>query len=166
MRAKRLNREAKALNLNISSLMDILTILLLFLILSYGSQEENVLPPAEIELPDSTSESQVKVALSVSIAETEILVEEKSILKLGPGQQLRRGQLDKNKRIKALGKELRRKKAEISEQKTMSEGEEEEREIIYLHAAKGTRYDLLDLVLKTAAEAGFTKFRLAVHRKS
>ena len=45
-------------------------------------------------------------------------------------------------------------------------GEEEEAEIVYLEAAKGTKYKTIDRVLKTAAAAGFTKFRLAVNRRS
>ena len=43
--------------------------------------------------------------------------------------------------------------------------DENNSEVLYFEAEKGIHYDLIDQVLKTAASAGFTKFRLAVSRK-
>ena len=56
------------MSLNISSLMDILTILLLFLILNFDSQESTVTAPKDIELPTSKSEALVKLAVKVTVS--------------------------------------------------------------------------------------------------
>lgn len=151
--------------LNISSLMDILTILLLFLILSFGSQEQDIIPPKDFVLPDSKSDAQVKLAVQVQVGLAGIMVEDKMVLNFDKGQIVRKADLDKNNRIKPLLTELQRQKARITSGKTTRAGEEDQTEIIYLQAAKETRFRLLDQVLKTAAEAGFTKFRLAVHKR-
>ena len=72
-------KDEKPLELNISSLMDILTILLLFLILSFGSQEQNVIPPKDFDLPDSTSELPVKLAVQVTVGPNDIMVEDNEL---------------------------------------------------------------------------------------
>lgn len=158
-------REAKEAALNISSLMDILTILLLFLILSFGSQESDIVPPKDFQLPDSKSELPVKLAVLVSVGPNELMVEDKVVAEFRKGQQLKPTDVDKN-RIRPLMLELQRQKARLQSGAAVKEGQEDEQEIVYLQAAKNTPFSLLDMVLKTAAEAGFTKFRLAVHRRS
>ena len=155
----------KEATLNISSLMDILTILLLFLILSFGSQEQDIIPPKDFEIPDSNSDLPVKLAVQVQVGPSTVMVEDKVVLQFRPGQSLKRTDLDKNNRIGPLLQELQRQKAKITSGKAIKEGSEDEQDIVYLQAAKDTRFDLLDMVLKTAAEAGFTKFRLAVHKR-
>lgn len=157
-------REEKPLELNISSLMDILTILLLFLILSFGSQEQNVIPPKDFDLPDSTSELPVKLAVQVTVGPDDMMVEDKVVLQFKRGQILKKTDINNDQRITPLLQELQRQKARLQSGAAVAEGDEDESQIIYLQAAKATRFDLLDLVLKTAAEAGFAKFRLAVHR--
>ena len=166
MRGKATPPPIQEMPLNVSSLMDILTILLLFLILSFGSQEQDVAPPKGLTLPDSVSEQPIKLAVAVSISETEIAVEDTVVLALGPGQRLAGGTLDAKRRIKPLFDELRKQRARLQSGAAQQRGLEGEAEIIYLQAAKGTPFALLDMVLKTAAEAGFAKFRLAVHRRT
>jgi len=164
MRVK-IRKQPKEMNLNISSLMDILTILLLFLILSFDSQEQTVTPPDGFDLPDSSSELTVKLAVKVTISPAEVLVEDKAVIPI-VGNAIRPRDLDANNIIQPLLRELQREKARLQSGAAVAQGEEDEAEIVYLEAAKGTRYDLLDRVLKTAAAAGFTKFRLAVNRKA
>ena len=163
MFARKERREAKELAVNISSLMDILTILLLFLILSFDSQEANVKPPKNIELAASSSELQVKLAVKLTVSQEDIQVEEQVVCKLAPGGVFKKSDLDKSNLVKPLLKELQRQKARLQSGSTAT-GEEDESEIVYFEVGKGIRYDLVDRVLKTAATAGFTKFRLAVHR--
>lgn len=152
------------MTLNISSLMDILTILLLFLILSFGNQDQDLTPPEGFDLPDSDSQMQVHMAVKVSVSDEGVLVEEIEVAKF-QNARVRRQDLDANKLIKPLLRELQRKKAEVSKGSQIA-GKDDESVIVYLEADKGTRFTLLDRVLKTAASAGFTKFRLAVHRGS
>lgn len=160
---KKKRSEPKELQVNISSLMDILTILLLFLILSFDSQEANVKPPKNIELAASRSELQVKLAVKLTVSQEDIQVEEQVACRLGPGGTFKKSDLDKSNLVKPLLKELQRHKARLQSGSTAA-GEEDESEIVYLEVGRGVKYDLVDRILKTSATAGFTKFRLAVHR--
>lgn len=165
MMRKRTLHEPKEMSLNISSLMDILTILLLFLILSFGSQESDIVPPNDFELPDSQAETPIRLAVQVMVGRESLSVEDKVVLEFRKGQRLKGSDVDGNNRIVPLLTELQRQKARLQSGKAVTQGEEDEQEIVYLQAAKDTEFKLLDMVLKTAAEAGFTKFRLAVHRR-
>lgn len=159
-------RKVLNLPLNITSLMDILTIILIFLIQSFSDQQDEVTPPKDFVLPASTSERTVKLAVKVSVSPDEVRVEDKVVLKL-IGGSFRSGDLNRSRHIVSVLNELRKQKARLqSGARTQAPGEEDEAEIVYFEAASGTKYETIDRLLKTAAAAGFTKFRLAVHRKA
>ncbi len=164
---KKDQREVKPMPLNITSLMDIMTIILIFLIVSFESEESEVSPPKDFQIPASNSQRPIKLAVKVSLGKEEIRVEDKVIVRM-PNGRLRSIDLDADKNIKALLKEMKRQKAKLTSgsvklSKTWGD-EEEESEIVYFEAARGTRYEIIDRVLKTSAAAGFVKFRLAVHK--
>ena len=156
-------RQPRELPLNVSSLMDILTILLLFLILSFGSQEQDIVAP-NFPLPDSQSEVAIRLAVQVTVGPDTIMVEEKTVVTLGSNQQIRGRDLNGEQQIEPLLKELQRQRRRLNEG-TKSAASAGEDQIVYLQAFKDARFDLLQRVLTTAAGAGFTKFRLAVHRR-
>lgn len=154
--------------LNITSLMDVLTILLIFLLVNFSTQEQEVDPPKDIELPQSTSEKPIKLAVKMSISRSEVRIEDRVVMKLAAGK-IRSSDLDKDKRVPILMSELQREKARLqSGARTEQAGREDDREdeIVYFEAEKGTPYETIDRILKTAAGAGFTKFRLVVDRKA
>ena len=158
-------REAKEMHLNISSLMDILTILLLFLIINFDSQEANVKPPKDLKLPGSSSERQVKLAIKITISHQEIRVEDHTVATFVNGKPKPRDIDKTNNTIKPLLRELRKQRA-ILQRGSHKSTEEDNAEIIYFEAAKGVKFGLIDQIMKTAQYAGFSKFRLAVHRQS
>ena len=75
------------LGLNIYPMMDMMTILLVFLIQNFAqSGAANVVQSAELQIPHSTSEAAVEPALSITISAGEIVVEGKQALSLRNGQ--------------------------------------------------------------------------------
>ena len=75
------------LGLNIYPMMDMMTILLVFLIQSFAqSSAANVVQSEELQIPQSTSEKEVDSALSITISASEIVVEGKQALSLRNGQ--------------------------------------------------------------------------------
>jgi biopolymer transport protein ExbD len=77
------------LGLNIYPMMDMMTILLVFLIQSFASSTAaNVMQSEELLLPRSSSRTEVLPALAITISAGEITVEGKQAL------QLRNGQVD------------------------------------------------------------------------
>ena len=77
---KNKREELKPMNLNITSLMDILTIILIFLIVSFSTEESEITPPKDFQIPPSTSQRQVKLAVKISISKDDIRVEENVIV--------------------------------------------------------------------------------------
>lgn len=75
------------LGLNIYPMMDMMTILLVFLIQNFAaSGAANVVQSAELQIPKSTSEEAVEPSLSITISASEIVVEGKQVLSLRNGQ--------------------------------------------------------------------------------
>jgi biopolymer transport protein ExbD len=81
--------------LNITSMMDMMTIILVFLLKSFGATAITVEPSDQLKLPISTSKIEPKVAVSVVIRKDIIYVDEKAVLntvttsdQAAPGQQI------------------------------------------------------------------------------
>jgi biopolymer transport protein ExbD len=75
------------LGLNIYPMMDMMTILLVFLIQNFAqSSAANVVQSEELQIPSSTSQEEVDPALSITISASEIVVEGKQALSLRNGQ--------------------------------------------------------------------------------
>jgi len=163
--------QPKEMSLNITSLMDILTIILLFLIISFSTEETEVNPPKGLELPSSSSQRPVKLAVKMSVLPDELRVEDRVVASLAGGR-LRSGDLDRDRLVTPLLRELQRQRARLQSgskarttPKAGDDDEGNEDEILYVEAAQGIRFEIIDRLLKTAAAAGFTKFRLAVRRR-
>jgi biopolymer transport protein ExbD len=75
------------MGLNLYPMMDMMTILLVFLIQSFAqSGAASVVQSAELEIPKSISSENVEPALSLTISASEIVVEGKQVLSLRNGQ--------------------------------------------------------------------------------
>lgn len=82
------HEEEEEQGLNIYPMMDMMTILLVFMIMQFANGAADVVQSAELEIPTSTSQVDAAQALGVIISSTEIVVEGKQIL------QLRNGKVD------------------------------------------------------------------------
>ncbi len=79
--------EHEEMGLNLYPMMDMMTILLVFLIQSFAqSSAANVVQSEELQIPHSISEKDVAEALSITISASEIMVEGKQALSLRNGQ--------------------------------------------------------------------------------
>lgn len=75
------------LGLNLYPMMDMMTILLVFLIQSFAqSSAANVVQSDELQIPNSIAKAEVDPALSITISASEIVVEGKQALSLRNGQ--------------------------------------------------------------------------------
>jgi biopolymer transport protein ExbD len=75
------------MGLNLYPMMDMMTILLVFLIQSFAqSGAASVVQSAELEIPHSIAKDDVEPALSITISASEIVVEGKQALSLRNGQ--------------------------------------------------------------------------------
>lgn len=72
-------------NVNITSLMDVLTVLLFFLIKSMSVTAVNLDTPKDVRLPASTIENQAEEAVVITLSANKITVDKKEILLLDKG---------------------------------------------------------------------------------
>jgi len=78
---KNLSKESGALNMN--SMMDMMTIILLFLLKSYSTEGALVTPSEQLRLPQSVQGEKPKKELSVSVAKDVILVNDQIVAEVG-----------------------------------------------------------------------------------
>jgi biopolymer transport protein ExbD len=73
-------------HLNIMPMMDMMTILLVFMIMQFASSAAEIVQTEELQLPTSTSEVEAAQALSIVISGSEVVMEGKHILALRNGK--------------------------------------------------------------------------------
>ena len=80
------HEEEGEVGLNIYPMMDMMTILLVFLIMSFASSNAEVVQSEELQIPTSTSDVEAAPSLGVVVSASEIVVEGKQILSLRNGK--------------------------------------------------------------------------------
>jgi biopolymer transport protein ExbD len=76
---------AEEVGLNIYPMMDMMTILLVFLIMQFASGAAEIVQTEELQLPTSTSDVEAAQALSIVISTSEVVVEGQRVLALRNG---------------------------------------------------------------------------------
>ena len=89
------SREVKEEALNITSMMDLMTIILVFLLKSYSTQDISIAGDADLELPSSTSQKDPELAVNLVVSGRQIVVDGVPVLQLtkdpdeeNPGQEI------------------------------------------------------------------------------
>jgi len=151
--------------LNITAMMDMMTIILVFFLKNFAASVENIPLGEDLMPPRSSSEVKPHQAVQITVTKTRILVEEDTVA------AVKRGAVDSsikkdgqsgyqiNPLFTALQKHATRlKKIEKLRPDLKFAGE------IVLVADQGTPYRLLSEVLYTAGQAEYSKYRLLVQK--
>lgn len=85
-RKLRKREEQEEIGLNIYPMMDMMTILLVFMIMQFASSAAEIVQTEELQLPTSTSEVEAAQALSIVISGSELVMEGKHVLALRNGK--------------------------------------------------------------------------------
>lgn len=164
VRASRFSSRRKkdtVFDIDITSLLDILTILLVFLLQSYNSSGVIINVPEGIELPRSASESQNNFGVNIQVSKTNIWVDDKEVLSAetaGDSQVFDEG----GRRIVPLYDELVKIKETIKQSEKLSPQAKKFSGIANLVVDKSLKYSYLKRVMYTAASAGFKEFKFVV----
>jgi len=169
-------RQAAEMALNITSMMDMFTIILVFLLFSFKSQDETFTMAKGVKLPTSTSTLDLQDALNIKMATDFLRVptlekmrndpKDTEIIPLLQGRLPPDVQMDGIK-IVPLYEAIKRAEL-VLEAEAKAKGETRDPEkanIVIFQADKRIRYQDIDKVMKTAALAGFPNFRFAVMKK-
>ncbi|MCB9761541.1 MAG: biopolymer transporter ExbD [Alphaproteobacteria bacterium] len=161
-------------DLNITSMMDMFTIILVFLLKSYSTEDISVAASSDLELPVSTTQKKPELAVNLVVAKSRIVVDGVEVLSLttkpdedNPGQALiavpedeKKGQmitklydrlLEKAEQAKALGE-------------ASGSSEHEFKGQILLQCDKTLPFAVIREVMYTAGQAQFGEFRFVVYK--
>lgn len=154
-------QDTKALSIN--SLMDAMTIILIFLLMNYSLDPIRVDTSEDLKLPASTSEISPKATASVTVTAKEIVVADETILTIKDGtvdKHDKQGGDENSLQIQPLFDALTK---EVTAQKEMARlrGAKFDGVLTIISHAE-TPYRLLTEVLYTAGQAEFAKFKFAI----
>lgn len=140
--------------LNINSMVDMFTILLVFLLQTYSNAEVQLEPISGLRLPQSDSMQNPAMALKMSLTQDELRVGERVVAKLASSRFEGKDTDDKDPQfLPALFQELEAI-SKSSQDKHIKEGQ------MLLQADARLPYDTLRKVLYTASMAGFPQLKL------
>jgi biopolymer transport protein ExbD len=159
LRSRRMARNHKRMaqqpKLNLVALMDIFTILVLFLMVNNGDAEV-LQPERNITLPESVSEQRPEVALTIKVTAHDLVVQGRSI------QDTEAALAQTGTSLQALAEELR---DQASRRPEMSQRERDLGRAVIIMGDRGTPYKLLKRIMATCAESGYRDISLAVNSR-
>lgn len=171
-RMARSHKRKKTQGMNLTSLMDVFTILVFFL-LTNTSSNEALEPPKVITLPDSVVETKPRETVTLMVTDEEILVESKSVVATADVIESEEIIIEaiKQAMISEMDKAILVANAEQGEsQEDAADNESEEQAAlppeVNILADRTIPFSLLKKVMSSCTDAGYTKVSLAVIQKA
>lgn len=153
-------RKAQVFDLDITSLLDILVIMLVFLLQSTNSTGIIMTVPKGVELPSSTSATPNNEGIIVQVSPTTIWVEDSEVLTIDDDL---RSKVDQGgRRLIPLYNELVKRKEVIKLSQRSSPQAKEFGGVVNLIVDKTVKYSFIKKLLYTCAEAGFKEYKFVV----
>lgn len=148
--------------IQITSMVDMFVILLVFLLKSFSTSPVTVIPTKDLHLPQSVSHLDPVDVIKLQVSKSGIYVEEVKVLDLSEGT-VNRTDMDPNdsRMIPALFKELDQQAEKMRTIASVNTAVEFDGKIL-LQADKGLNYELLQKVMYTSMLAGYSEVKLAV----
>ncbi len=134
-----------------TSLVDMMTILLVFLLQSFSMEGQLITPSRDLKLAESTSRKPPKPALIIEVSSSSVILDGRSIMALSDIDQI------DSLFIPVLGDWL-------SSQTMVTGNTESDREII-IQCDRKTDFKYLKKIMATCARSAYTDFSLLVFQK-
>jgi len=156
-RMRRMGRNRKKITgLNLTSLMDVFTILVFFLLANSGSNEV-LSPPKQIKLPDSVVESKPRETVVIMVNPEAVLIQGESVV--GTAELSKA----KGNRVDAISDKLALLEQNIIGISTRTIADSKE---ITILADKTIPFNVLKKIMSTCTLSGYGKISLAVIQKA
>jgi len=160
LRKKRRRGKKEPIDLDITSLLDILVIMLVFLLKSYNASGIILNVPKGLELPKSESQSINTSGVMIQVTPETIYVDDQVILDT---KNLPRRTYDHNgRRIIPLYNELVRKKDLVKQIKRTSKEATKFTGVANLILDKSLKYSYIKKIMYTCAAAGYKTYKFVV----
>jgi biopolymer transport protein ExbD len=160
VRYRRRKRSDGTVKLNITSMIDMFTLMVVFLLKNYSSQGQLVTPATGLLLPTSSVEKMAGEALSVKVSRNTIMVENEVVIDPVAYEKLI---AQKDFMIEPLYKVLSRNAEEAKKSAAMFKTEFSGR--ISIQGDVEIPYNVLTRVMYTCGQAGYPVMNLVVYRK-
>jgi biopolymer transport protein ExbD len=158
-RGSKRGKRIALIDLDITSLLDILVIMLVFLLKSYNATGIVLNIPKGIELPTSVSQEINTSGVIVQVSTTTIWVDSKVVYEAKEGKFVTS---IKGIRINALYNELVKKKEIVKQIQKQSENASPFSGRVNLVIDKTLKYSFIKKLMFTAADAGFQQYKFIV----
>jgi biopolymer transport protein ExbD len=155
-RIKRMGRNrVKIGKMNLTSLMDVFTILVFFLLVNSGSVEL-VQSPKDVKLPESFEESKPRETVVISVSPEDVIVQGRLVAKVADILEGKEAALD------PLGARLAELKENIVGPATLTVADSQEVTIL---ADKSVPFIVVRMVMSACTDEGYENVSLAVVQK-
>lgn len=156
-------RSSEEMTLQITSMADIFTILLVFLLKSFSTSSVNITPSPGMMIPEAKAMEAPMEALKLEITENGVVVESKPVIGL-QGFKFPTGDVESNQSSKAVSAvlEIEHKRQLLIAEKNKSVKTDGK---ILIIADQRTPYSTVKTVLASAAINGFTEYKLVAISK-
>lgn len=161
-------------DLNITSMMDMFTIVLVFLLKSFSTEDITVTPSSDLQLPNSTTTTPPRLAVNVVVTKTQILVDGVTLLPLTTAADPANPQVplvvvpaaEKQGPLIPRLQERLQQKADAAKAIATASGrsDHEFRGEVLLQCDKSLPFSVVSEVMYTAGQAQFADFRFVVYR--
>lgn len=147
----------RKLNLQLTSLLDMFTIILVFLMVSFQSEDMDFILNSELELPVSGAKSPFKPAVNIAITQEAVMVDGEEVMQLLEGGDVSEEQLALGS-VEAIADAVR-----AAWEAENRDGDEEN--VVVIQADSHLPYHTIHLVMKSAAMSGFYRYRLVIEKE-
>lgn len=160
LRRKRRGNGALITGLNLTAMMDVMTIILVYLIKQYASAPENITLNDDLRPPLSNAPANIVPAVSVLISKSAIMVDNKPVMEIKGGRVVA---VDPKNTYQPLAAAL---DARVDTIRAIAErgGSPFDGNLMVI-ADEDTPFDIVSSVLYQAGKADFTTYRLVVRHK-
>jgi len=158
-------RSPSTFKIQITSMVDMFVILLVFLLKSYSTSPVQITPGKDMTLPASTSIKDPTDVLKLMVSKTGIFVDDKKIVDLKEGSlDVKDVEANDTQFIRALYTELDQQATKSRDIASKNETVEFDGKVI-MQADKDLPYDILRKVMYTSMMAGYSDVKIAVLSK-
>ncbi len=147
----------KRMALQLTSLLDMFTIILVFLMVSFQAEDMDFVLHAGLDLPVSTVKNPFKTGVNLAVSKDEVLVEGKRVYKLQKNGAVKDSDFKKGK-IDAVV-------SAVEAAWKLHKRDKDEEDIVVIQADQELPYRTLHLLMRSAAHAGVFRFRLVVEKE-
>ncbi len=162
IRFRKLRKSKEPMDIDITSLLDILVILLVFLLKAYSSNNIIISIPKGITIPDSTSQSFNNAGVIIQVSKEKIFVDSQEVVDYFTNPEGLEIYGDGGRLVTPLFDRLVQVREEIELVKQQANIEKEFSGIVNLVVDKEIKYIEVKRVLYTAAQAGFKSYKFVV----